>query len=213
MFLGRGSWRFATVILFTFGLARAARADTITLRGTVTQSSQDGTGPAINNPSLNNIADLQAYSVSLDFTGVVTSPGVYNLTGSSLTFNVPTAPAIEASFGLISLTITQNAGFAEFSLLGCLLSGTGCFVGNQLDANFKIPIALLNAQNVAAIGLDPPHPLDLLEDDGVMDVHGTIATYSYVSASSAVPEPSSWMLLGSGVIFLAALIRRTSLTR
>jgi hypothetical protein len=173
-------------------LANVAVADIITFGGTITQSTQDGTGPAVNNPGLNNILDLQAYTVTLGFLGSITVPGTYNL--SSLTFRVPTAPASEISFGSISLTITANGGFDQFSLLGCLTTGGGCFVGNQLDANFQIPAAGLNSQNVAATGLDPPHPLDLLEDDGITDIQGTITTYSNTSAN-AVPEPSSLSLL------------------
>jgi hypothetical protein len=32
-------------------------ADTLTIGGAINQSTQDGTGPAVNNPSLNNISD------------------------------------------------------------------------------------------------------------------------------------------------------------
>ena len=181
-----------------------ADAATITFSGIITQSTQDGTGPAVNNPSLNNIQDLQAYTVTLAFAGSITAPGMYNLTGSSLTFSVPAAPAMESSFGSISLTITANGGFDDLSLLGCLTTGSGCLVGNQLSGNFRIPAALLNSQNVAAIGLDPPHPLDLLEDDGTTDIHGSITSYSYTGSASAVPEPTSAILLGCGLIALAA---------
>ena len=118
------------------------------------------------------------------------------MTGGSLTFSVPTAPASEASFDSLSLTITANGGFDEFSFLGCLTTGSDCLVGNQLDANFRILATGLNSQNVAATGLDPPHPLDLLEDDGITDIHGTITSYSYTGRVSAVPEPSFAVLLG-----------------
>ncbi len=131
------------------------------------------------------------------FTGLITAPGTYDLTGGSLTFSVPTAPASEASFGSFSLTITANGGFDDFSFRGCLTTGSGCLAGNQLDANFRILATGLNAQNVMATGLDPPHPLDLLEDDGVTDIHGTITSYSYTGRVSAVPEPSLTVLLGS----------------
>src|SRR5207249_3705963 len=49
-----------------------ADAATITFSGIITQSTQDGTGPAVNNPSLNNIQDLQAYTVTLAFAGSIT---------------------------------------------------------------------------------------------------------------------------------------------
>jgi len=133
--------------------------------------------------------------VTLVFPGSITTTGTYNLTGSSLTFNDPAAGASEASFGSITLTITPSGGFDQFSLLGCLMTGNGCFMGNQLDANFQIPAASLNSQNVTAIGFDQPHPLDLLEGDGTTDIQGTITTYSN-TGSVSTPEPSLVVLLG-----------------
>jgi len=188
---------FACGVALTVG---AAKGDVIVFSGAITQSTFDGTGPAVNNPSLNNIHDIQLYTVTLVFPGAITLPGTYDLTGSSLTFDVPSAPASETSFGSISLTLTANGGFDEFSLLACLTSGGGCAAGNQLDANFKIPATMLNSQNVAATGLDQPHPLDLLADDGTTDIHGSITTYN--GPASAVPEPSQTVVL---VCFLAAL--------
>src|SRR5579871_3901764 len=114
---------FFLVGLGVWGVANNAIASTISFSGTITQSTQDGTGPAVNNPSLNNIHDLQGYTVTLVFPGTITAPGTYDLTGSSLTFNDPSAPASEALFSSISLTITANAGFDEFSLLACLTTG------------------------------------------------------------------------------------------
>lgn len=184
-------WRLLLVIYVS---ATVGLAGTITLDGKVTQSTSDGTGPAVNNPSLNNIGDLESYFLTLSFTGSITAPGSYNLTG--LTFNDPTALASETNFGSIKLTITTNGGFDEFSLLGCLTTGMGCLLGNQLDANFKIPAASLNSQNVVATGLDPPHPLDLLEDDGITDIQGTVTTYSYNGPATPTPEPALAGLLG-----------------
>jgi hypothetical protein len=191
---------FSNKILFLLaglavpGFVNAAFADVISFSGTIIQP-QDVITPAANNPTLNNILINQAYIVTLSFLGSITAPGTYNLTGGSVTFGVPTAPASEASFGSLSLTITANGGFDDFSFLGCLTTGSDCFVGNQLDANFRILATGLNAQNVAATGLDPPHPLDLLEDDGITDIHGTITSYSYTGRVSAVPEPSFAVLL------------------
>jgi hypothetical protein len=195
---------FSITILFLLaGFANVAFADIVSFGGAIIQSTPDGTGPAVNNPSLNNILDLQTYLVTLTFTGSITAPGTYDLTGGNLTFSVPTAPASEASFGSLSLTITANGGFDDFSFLGCLTTGSDCLVGNQLDANFRILATGLNAQNVAATGLDPPHPLDLLEDDGITDIHGTITSYSYTGPVSAVPEPSFAVLLACIFVGLA----------
>ena len=157
----------------------------------------------MNNPSLNAILDNSPYSVTLVFPGSINAPGTFGLTGSSLLFSVPSASATEGAFNLISLTVTANGSFDDISLLGCLTTGSGCFVGNQLTANFRIPAASLNSVNIAATGLDQPHPLDLLEDDSFTDIHGSIATYSYFGNGNATPEPST------GASLLAALIALT----
>ena len=189
---------FVLVLAFT-ALSQSARADTITFSGDITQSTADGTGPAANNSSLNAIADGDAYTVTLSFGGaLLLGPGTYDLTGASLLFSVLTAPASESAFDLISLTITADGLYSDFSLLACLTTGSfACGGGNELDANFSVLTADLHSQGVAALGLDPPHPLDLLEDDGITDIHGSITSYSYTP--SAVPEPASVILLAAGL--------------
>jgi hypothetical protein len=195
------------IALACCGLAVAASAATISFGGKIIQSTQDGTGPAMNNPSLNNIKDGQDYTVTLTFAGSITAPGTYNLTGSSLIFAVPTAPAMEPSFDFIGLTVTANGAFDDLSLLACLTIGDPCppFAGNGMTAIFRIPAAMLNSQNVTAISLDELHPLDLLEDPETTgtDIHGSITSYSYTGSASAVPEPSSAILLGCGLIAFA----------
>jgi len=171
-------------------------AGTIVIGGTITQSTPDGTGPAVKNPSLNNILDGDAFLLTLVVPGPTLAPGMY--TAASLTFSDPVASSFETAFSGITLTVTLDAGNDEFSLLGCLLSGDGCAVGNQLDADFEIPSALINSQNVSATGLDQPHPLDLLEDDGSTDIQGSITTYS------AVPEPSTAFPITFGLLALLA---------
>ena len=67
--------------------AAMASAGTITFSGVINQSTQDGTGPAVNNPALNGIADGDPYSVELDFPGAISGPGAFNpLPGASITF-------------------------------------------------------------------------------------------------------------------------------
>src|SRR5690349_20751802 len=51
----RVAGRGACLSLLVIGLVRLATADTITISGVIAQSTSDGTGPAANNPSLNNI--------------------------------------------------------------------------------------------------------------------------------------------------------------
>jgi hypothetical protein len=188
------------------GFAQVAAADVIAFSGAITQSTSDGTGPAVNNPALNLIADGDPFTVTLNFAGSIGSPGTYplTLTGAGMIFQDPTAPAIENLFVSASLTVSPDVNplYDDISLLGCLSSGSGCAFGNQLDANFAIPATGLNSQNVAAIGLDQPHPLDLLEDDGATDIQGSITGYSYV------PEPSLMALVGCALAALVAANRR-----
>jgi hypothetical protein len=186
-----------------------ACAATITFTGLITQSTPDGTGPASNNPGLNAIQDGMAYTVTLDLSGSgvssIHSPGLYSLTGAGLTFRVPSAAATENLFDSITLAVSQAGGVDTLTLLACLTTGSGCAAGNQLSADFAIPAAGLNGTGVAATGLDPPHPVDLLEDDGVTDIHGSVVGYSY-SESAPAPEPATMLLVstalaGCGVLF------------
>jgi hypothetical protein len=184
--------------------ASAASATTITVTGAITQSTSDGTGPAVNNPSLNSIADGDAYTLSLDFAGSIAGPGTYDLTGGSLVFSDLAASASESSFTSISLTVSPAGSSDDISLFGCLSTGSGCLVGNSLSLNFAIPSADLNSPSAPAsaiFALSPP--LDLLEDDGSTDIQGSVTSYSYTSAVSTTPEPTSIALYGSGLIALA----------
>jgi len=198
---------FAAAAVALGCLAGEGRADTIFFGGLITQSTQDFTGPAVNNPVLNNISDGDRYTVALHFSGTIPGPGTFMLTGA--TFSDAAAGASETSFDFSSpsLTITPNGAFDDFSVLLCLTTGSGCAVGNQLDANFEIPAASLHSTTpscavmpaMCATGLDQPHPLDLLEDDGVTDIHGSVDSYSY---TSTVPEPSPLGLVGCALALL-----------
>ena len=73
-------------ILTAFALSSQLIADTITFGGEITQSTADGTGPAVNNPALNNIVDGDNFLVTLTFTGSVTAPGTYPFPDATLVF-------------------------------------------------------------------------------------------------------------------------------
>jgi len=61
-------------------------------------STQDGTGPAANNPSLNGIADGDSSTVEIDFPGSITGIAAYNpLSGASAMFS--DGSIAETSFG------------------------------------------------------------------------------------------------------------------
>jgi hypothetical protein len=185
--------------LAVWGCAQPALADSLSFGGLITLSPDDG-NLAVNNPSLNNIMDGDAYSVTLlNFPESITGPGLYGLTLRSMAFSDPTAPASETSFGtslcgsLACLTVSTDAmdgAFDDIGLFACLTTGSGCLFGDYLSVNFEIPAASLNSTNVAASlnpGLNPS--FDLLEDDGVTDVQGSVTSYSYTGTSPA-PEPS-----------------------
>jgi hypothetical protein len=76
--------RWFLAILLIGGLANKVSASMITFSGAITQSTPDGTGPAANNPALNNIMDNDAYMAILAFTGSINTPGTYSTTASSL---------------------------------------------------------------------------------------------------------------------------------
>ena len=203
---GKPSHNLGLAVAFLFvACVPSLNASVIAIGGIINQSIQDGTGPAVNNPGLNNIADGDAYLVNLSFTGSITSPGTYDLTGSSLSFHVAAAGAVENSFDFVSLTIAQSGSFDQVSMLACVTTGSACNQGNELDLNFVIPSTNLNSQNVAAQGIPGLLPLDLLEDDGATDIHGSVTNYSYVSASP-VPEPTLFVL--TACCFVAIMLKR-----
>ena len=198
------SWALGVALLATWVAGAAAHADTITFTGAITQSTQDGTGPAVNNPDLIKIEDGDRYRVTLVFDSSITAPGTYPLANFSLLFEDLTHPVSENAFDSASVSVIPDGGSYDFSLFACLTTGSGCGVGNSLSAFFQIPAAGLNSQNVAAQPFFGITPLDLLEDDGVTDIHGSVDNYSYV------PEPS--MALPS-IAMLAALAWKGSRKR
>ena len=185
----------------------STRADTLTITGTITQSTQDGTGPAVNNPQLNRILDGSIVNLNLDFAGSIQSFGTFDLSESSAQFSIASAGVTETDFSTVSLTEAQSGVLDQVSILACLASGSACNEGNELVLNFTIPAARTNDLNVAAQGIAGLLPLDLLEDDGVTDIQGIITDYSY-AAKTSVPEPAALFLVGT-VLIAVGLIRPT----
>jgi subtilisin family serine protease len=188
--------------LFAIALSSHASADTITFGGTVA-AAPGGTGPAVNNPSLNNIQDDDSYRVTLDFTGSITAPGTYPLPGASLVFSDLNESAGESSFSSVSLSVVTDGAYYDLSILGCLSTGSGCLKGNSLSANFQIPSSDLNSTNVSAHSVPLVYPpLDLLEDDGNTEYQGFVDHYSY-QGTTATPEPAAVVPL---IMALGAMI-------
>lgn len=186
-------------------VAKAALAGTITFSGLITQATGDGTGPAVQNPSLNNILDGDLYLVTLNFQGQIGGPGLYNTPDLTLSFVDAAAGASETMFSSASLFIAADGPFYDLSLQGCLSSGSGCNVGNELAANFQVLATNFQSPNAPAgpiAGLNPA--LDLLEDDGVTDIQGTVASFS----NTIAPEPDSIGLFAIGSIVLFFLKSR-----
>jgi hypothetical protein len=202
-----GAWLVMTVLS---AFASRGFAGVITINGAITQAVSDGTGPAVNNPALNNIRDGDAFTVTLTFPGSIAgvSSTPYDLSGGTLQFLDTTRGVSETNFASISLSvIAAGANLDNLSLLGCL-AGTDCS-SDFLTANFQIQDSALHSQNVAVTPLDQPHPLDLLEDGGVTDIHGVTTIYSYTSTSTTpAPEPATMLLLGSAVAVAGAMFQR-----
>lgn len=204
------------MIGFSF-LVSSILADTISISGVITQSTQDGTGPAVNNPSLNQIADGDSFTLLLKFSGAITSPGIYALPVAMLVFSDPAATASESAFGTFPcagqntsacVTVAADGPSYDFSMLACLTTGSGCLTGNELDLNFKI--GRLNGQNVGAQAIAGLVPLELLEDDGVTDIHASVTTYSYTGDAglNPAPEPAAWLLLAPLIPWMVSELRR-----
>jgi hypothetical protein len=191
--------------LFVAALAAvpSVSADSITIGGAVTQSTSDGTGPAVNNPLLNAIQDGDPYTITFAFTGSVTGGGTLSLAGVSVLFSDAAASATESAFNTASITVTPGGGVDQISVLGCLTTGSGCAFGNFVALNFMIPAAALNS-SAAAQFIPGLTPLDLLEDDGTTDIQGTVTSYLYTSSGGMpVPEPGTLALLSSGALVAA----------
>lgn len=189
--------RICALVLTVLLCAMGAQADNITLTGTITQSQNDQPGnPAVNNPSLNNVNDGDAYSATLMFNGSILAPGTYSLTGAL--FNDPAGPATENGFDSGTIVISQSGAVDTFFIQACL-AGFTCDTGNELDLNFTVAAAGLDGANVPASPISAQLPLDLLEDGGSTDIHASVADYSNVSS---VPEPGSLLLVASGLMAL-----------
>jgi len=197
--------RLLVLVISGIATASPALADSMTFGGAITQSTEDGTGPAGSNPLLNTIQDGDLYTITLTFAGSVPGAGTFNLTGLSVLFSDPTAAATESAFSTASITVTPSGGMDQVSVLACLAVGSGCSFGNFAALNFMIPFGDLNASGIAQ-PIPGLTPLDLLEDDGITDIQGTVTSYSYSSSGGTqpVPEPSLTALLCSGIFLMVS---------
>src|SRR5579862_340330 len=140
--------RYPRKLFLTLLLAKVSYAGIIS-GGLITQSTGDGTGPAVNNSLLNKIKDLDAYQFMLNSLNPIVAPGLYNTPDLTLSFVDLTAGVSETAFSSVSLSIVADGSFFDISLQGCLSTGSGCNVGNELDANFRIASTDLQSASAA----------------------------------------------------------------
>lgn len=197
----RGSFSLLLTALCCFSFVCAAQADNITVTGTISQNALDTSGGSTDNPSLNNVLDGSSYSVTINLLNG-------SLDGFGATFSDdanPAGNATENRFQSITIAESSPAGaVVTFSISACLV-GYSCFAntGGELDLSFSIASTDLFSSSASATGLGTA-PMELLEDSGATDIHGSIDTYSFTAAKNAVPEPSTILLLVSGWIALAS---------
>lgn len=175
-----------------------AMADMITFGGSITQGAG---GQASGN--LNNVAIGDSFTGTLNIGGAITAPGTYSLTGSNLVFSVPSRSATETFTISGNVTISQASGVDTFSMFACNPACPGST--DTFSVNFTIPASGLNLQNVTASNVTGLQGIDLSGNSGLFDILGNVTTYSY----TAVPIPTSGLLLVSGLIGLLLLRHRT----
>lgn len=181
----------ACLLVFAIG----ATADTITLSGSLFSVSL---GPAAFNPSLNGAQFGDQFIVQFTVTPPLASPGVYAITSAS--FTDLTASATETGIDTGTLNISASGSDFVFSGFACVQAGN-CSTGNELDLNFSVPQSLLlsAASTTSVPGLKD---FELLEDDGATDLIGSLTSYQ------TVPEPSSALLLFSGITAIFVFVKR-----
>ena len=73
---------------------------------------------------------------------------------------------------------------------------------SSIDEGWRLTLGIGHALGVVNL-----LPLDLLQDDGVTDIQGSIATYSYTPPGTTIPTPEPASILLAASVFAALSLR------
>ena len=118
--------------------------------------------------------------------------------------------------GNFTFTPTAAGAFYEFNVNGPDTPIQSLIFGYSSDNNFEVSVTS-EAPSPLEESTDiygPQYtiePFDILVDGGVLQASGPITdsfTFNYTPAVSAAPEPASYLLLGTGLLGVAGVMRK-----
>lgn len=181
----------------------------ITFTGAITQGIAELGGAPVANPTLASVTIGDPFTVTLSLPVSPGDSGTYPL--AAILFTDTLQNVSESAFISGTLIITTDGTTDYLTVLACLIDSVSCAAGNQLALNLTIPFGKTTAAGVSAGAVPGLLPLDLLEDNGLTDIHGAITTYAFSAPAAATPEPATALLAALALGGLAALNKRIKL--